>query len=301
MLETRAFEPGYLERLDGLLLGAQRARAVRAGRRVLGRVQGSGIEPENFREYSVGDDLRFLDWNAFARLDDLTIRTFRADRQVEMTILVDASASMSLPDDDDKLGLALLLGASLAYIGMNENDPVRLAACALRHGALDLVVTPFRRRRETYPEFRGFVSATKCGGETQLGAAVHQLMRQRRPPGIVIVISDFLVSAADYEDALSRLLAARHEVKAIHVMGDRERDGNYPAGSYRVRDCETGALRDVTFSRAMAEPCRQRAERHAAQVSGFCARRGITYMPAFGAARLDEILTREFPRFGVMA
>jgi uncharacterized protein (DUF58 family) len=301
MLETRAFEPGYLERLDGLLLGARRARTSRAGRRVLGRVQGAGIEPENFREYSVGDDLRFLDWNAYARLDDLTIRTFRADRQVEMTILIDASASMGLPRDDDKLGLALLLGASLAYIGMNENDPVRMAAFALRRGALDLVVTPFRRRRETYPEFRDFVAGTKYGGETQLGAAVHQLIRERRAPGIVIVISDFLVSAAAYEDALSMLLAARHEVKAIHVMGDRERDGNYPAGSYRVRDCETGVLRDITFSPAMAALCRERAERHAAQVSGFCARRGIAYMPAFGSTRLDEILTREFPRFGVMA
>jgi uncharacterized protein (DUF58 family) len=301
MLESRAFEPGYLERLDGLILGARRARTVRAGRRVLGRVQGAGIEPENFREYSVGDDLRFLDWNAYARLDDLTIRTFRVDRQVEMTILIDASASMGLPRDDDKLGLALLLGASLAYIGMNENDPVRLAAFALRHGAPDLILTTFRRRRETYPEFRDFVSATTCGGETQLGAAVHELMRERRAPGIVIVISDFLVSATDYEDALSQLLAARHEVKAIHVMGDRERDGNYPAGNYRVRDCETGVLRDVIFGPAMAALCRERAERHAAQVSGFCARRGVTYMPAFGASRLDEILTREFPRFGVMA
>jgi uncharacterized protein (DUF58 family) len=301
MLETRAFEPAYLERLDGLILGARRARTVRAGRRVLGRSQGAGIEPENFREYSVGDDLRFLDWNAFARLDDLTIRTFRAERQVEMTILIDASASMGLPRDDDKLGLALLLGASLAYIGMNENDPVRLAAFATRHGATDLVLTPFRRRRETYPEFRGFVNGTKCGGETRLGAAVHQLMRERRPPGITIFISDFLVSAADYEDALSQLLPAHHEVKAIHVMGDHERDGNYPDGSYRVRDCETGALRDVTFSSSMAELCRQRAERHAAQVSGFCARRGVTYVPAFGAARLDEILTLGFPRLGVMA
>src|SRR3984885_6392778 len=141
MLETRAFEPGYLERLDGLILGARRARTARPGRRVLGRVQGAGIEPENFREYSVGDDLRFLDWNAYARLDDLTIRTFRAERQVEITILIDASASMGLPRDDDKLGLALLLGASLAYIGMNENDPVRMGVFALRNGSPDLTLT----------------------------------------------------------------------------------------------------------------------------------------------------------------
>lgn len=299
MLETRAFEPAFLARLDGLILSSRRARVVRAGRRTLGRMQGSGIEPENFREYSPGDDLRFLDWNAYARLDDLTVRTFRTERQVEMTILIDTSASMGLPHDDDKLGLGLLLGASLAYIGMNENDPVRIGAFALRYGGPELTLTPFRRRRESYPEFRAFITGLKPGGATQMSAGAYELLRERRTPGIVVVVSDFLVNAADYEDALGQLVAARHEVKVVHVMGDREREGNYPAGAYRVRDCETGVMRDVTFGPVAADICRQRAARHAEQVSGFCASRGINYMPAFGVSRLDQVITREFPRFGM--
>ena len=103
MLANRAFDPGFLERLDALMLSTKRARTVRAGRRTVGRILGSGLEPENFREYSTGDDLRFLDWNAFARLDDLTIRTFRAERQVELTVLIDASASMGVPQADEEL------------------------------------------------------------------------------------------------------------------------------------------------------------------------------------------------------
>src|SRR5215472_17281396 len=103
MLTSRAFEPDFLQRLDALVLGIKRARTVRVGRRTVGRVLGAGIEPENFRDYSAGDDLRFLDWNAFARLDDLTIRTYRAERQIELTIIIDASASMGVPEADDKL------------------------------------------------------------------------------------------------------------------------------------------------------------------------------------------------------
>src|SRR6202790_5855531 len=132
MLEARAFEPDFLRRLDGLVLGVQRSRTVREGRRALGRVQGLGIEPESFKEYTEGDDLRFLDWNAFARLDDLMIRTYRADRQVEITSLVDASASMGLPERDDKLGLALAIGAAFAYIGMADHDAVRIGAFSMR-------------------------------------------------------------------------------------------------------------------------------------------------------------------------
>jgi uncharacterized protein (DUF58 family) len=300
MLEARAFEPEFLRRLDGLVLGSKRARTLRAGRRSIGRIQGAGIEPENFREYAEGDDLRFLDWNAFARLDNLTIRTFRAERQIEMTIMIDASASMALPARDDKLGLALLLGAGLAYIGLGENDPVRLAAFG-RRGARMLEATPFHRRRESYIGLRPFISGVRTGGETRLAAAVGELLGERRNAGIVLLISDFLVSAGDYEDALTRLQAARHEVKAIQVLGDQEAAGSYPPGAYRVRDCETGEMREVVFGPREAEACRARVERHSEALRDFCARRGIMYAPAFGASHLDEIMARELPRLGVIA
>ena len=215
---------------------------------MLGRVQGLGIEPESFKEYTEGDDLRFLDWNAFARLDDLTIRTFRAEREIEVTILVDASASMGLPREDDKLGFALGLAASLAYVAMASNDAVRLGAfTAARGGTPRLETSALHRRRETYPAFRTFVGTVRASGATQMAEAMGRLLLMRRPAGTVIVISDFLVSASEYEQALRGLLRARHEVKVIHVLGDRESSGNYPPGHYRVRDSETGELCEVTL------------------------------------------------------
>jgi hypothetical protein len=301
MLTTRAFDPEFLQRLDALVLGTKRARTVRAGRRTVGRVLGSGIEPENFREYSAGDDLRFLDWNAFARLDDLTIRTFRAERQIQLTIMIDASASMGVPDSDDKLGLAVVLGAALAYIGMGENDSVRLAAFSSSGGKLRLLNTPFHQRRESFFAFRPFVSALSSAGAAGLSAATAEFLRAPNRAGIVIVISDFLMTPIDYENALAQLVAARHEVKAIHVMGERECGGGYPPGAYRVRDCETGELREVTFGPDESEMCRRRVEEHAARLSTFCDRHGIVYCRAFGARNLDAIMSREFPRLGVIA
>jgi uncharacterized protein (DUF58 family) len=300
MLEGRAFEPEFLKKLDRLVLGIQRARTVRSGQRTLGRVQGLGIEPENFREYNEGDDLRFLDWNTYARLDQLSIRTFRAERQVEITMLVDASASMAFPESDDKLGLALALAASLAYVGMSDNDAVRIAAFAMRRGNMQLDSSPFHRRRETYLEFRPFVSAIRTGGETRLGAAVDSLLHERRPAGIVIVISDFLLTRTDYEDALARLLAARHQVKVIQVLGQIESTGSYPPGLYRVRDAETGEVRETVFGPEAAAACRRRVDELARAVRGFCTGRGIPYTQAFGAHNLESFMERELPALGVV-
>ena len=301
MLTTRAFDPEFLQRLDGLVLGTKRARTVRAGRRSIGRVLGSGIEPENFREYTAGDDLRFLDWNAFARLDDLTIRTYRAERQIELTIIIDASASMGLPESDDKFGLALVLSAAIAYIGMGENDSVRLATFSSDRRGSRLQTTRFYQRRESFFVFRPFLTSLKCEGDTRLSAAVAEFLLAPHHPGIVVLVSDFLVNPVDYEHALAQLVAARHEVKAIHVMGDRECAGAYPPGAYRVRDCETGELREVTFGAHESEMCRRRVEQHSERMNSFCARHGIVYSRAFGASNLDAIISREFPRLGVIA
>jgi uncharacterized protein (DUF58 family) len=301
MLTTRAFEPDFLQRLDALVLGVKRARTVRAGHRTVGRVLGSGIEPENFREYSAGDDLRFLDWNAFARLDDLTIRTFRAERQIELTIMIDTSASMGVPESDDKLGLAVVLGAALGYIGMGENDSVRLAAFSGSGGRLQLRTTRFYQRRESFFAFRPFVLGLKCEGETGLSAAAIDFLRAPNHAGIVVLISDFLVSSTDYENALAQLVAARHEVKVVQVLGDRECAGAYPPGAYRVRDCETGELREVTFGPRESELCRRRVEQHAQRLSSFCNHHGIVYCRAFGASNVEGIMSREFPRLGVIA
>ena len=300
MLEARAFEPEFLRKLDSLVLGIKRARTVRAGQRALGRVQGLGIEPENFKDYAPGDDLRFLDWNAFARLDDLMIRTYRADRQVEITSLVDASASMGLPERDDKLGFALAIGAAFAYIGMADNDAVRIGAFAMRRGAMKLETTAFHRRRESYLNFKPFVMSIKSAGETRLGAAVDQLLLQRRPAGTVIVISDFLVSESDAEDALKRLVAARHEVKVIHVMGEQESTAAYPPGLFRVRDAETGEVRETIFGPATAAALRRKVEQIASKIREICTAHSITYAKAFGAGTFEDFMQRELPKLGIV-
>jgi uncharacterized protein (DUF58 family) len=297
---ARAFEPAFLQRLDNLVLGIKRARTVRMGRRALGRVQGSGIELENFKDYSEGDDLRFLDWNAMARLDTLYTKSYRVERETEVSVLIDASGSMGLPVKDDKFSLARVVGAALAYVALGENDPVRLISFGGPRNQLAYRTTEFYRRRESYASFRPMLIEIRCGGETDMAAAVEHFLNQRRPPGVAILVSDFLVPSTIYKAAFSHLLAARYEVKAIQVLGSREAAGSLGPGAYRLRDCETGALREVTITPTVAEACRRRLEALREELQNHCAGHSITYAAAVGAENLENFMVRELPRLGLV-
>ena len=144
---------------------------------------------------------------------------------------------------------------------MADNDAVRIGAFAMHRGSMKLEATPFHRRRESYLNFKPFVTSVRAGGETRLGAAVDELLLQRRPAGTVVVISDFLVNEVDIEDALKRLVAARHDVKVIHVMGEQESTAAYPPGLYRIRDAETGEVRETVLGPTMVAAIRRKVEK----------------------------------------
>jgi hypothetical protein len=126
------------------------------------------------------------------------------------------------------------------------------------------------------------------------------LLLQRRPAGTVVLISDFLVNELDVEDALARLVAARHDVKVVHVMGKQETTATYPAGLYRVRDAETGEVRETVIGPTTLAALRRKVEKIAARIREICTAHAITYARAFGAGNLESFMERELPLLGIV-
>ena len=102
------FDAGLFSRLDRMRLRFDHAHGARAGETpVRGLTQESGIEVESFKSYAAGDDIRYVDWNAVGRLDQLLTRRFVAEREIPIHILLDASASMGVPAADRKFAFAM--------------------------------------------------------------------------------------------------------------------------------------------------------------------------------------------------
>ncbi len=292
--------PRFLRKLDRLHLSVRRSLSTRPGNTPMPRgAQGSGIELENYKTYGAGDDLRHLDWNAYGRLDQLLIKTFRAEREAPLHIFVDVSASMAVPPADDKLPFALGLAASLAYVCLRNNDPVRIVGLSetSREGH---VASPFFRHRNALHRVRDFLLQLRPEGKTALATGIAAALRTQRSPGVAIVLSDFLTDPEVCEAALGDLVARRFTVAAVRIIGPGERD---PVRLFRrgcLTDAETGRQRFITLTRDNLTRYQRVLADHLGQLQAFCSRCGIVFSVADTAAGLEQSLFHDLPALGLV-
>lgn len=292
--------PGFLGKLDRLHLSVRRSLSTRPGNTPMPRgAQGSGIELENYKSYGAGDDLRHLDWNAYGRLDQLLIKTFRAQREAPLHVFVDASASMGVPVTDNKWAFALGLAASLAYVSLRNNDPVRVVGISQASPGLH-VASPFYRHRQALHRLRDFLLLLRPQGQTAFATGIAAALREQRSPGVALVLSDFLMDPEAYEAALGDLVARRFTVGAMRIIGPGERD---PAQLFRrgqLIDAETGRQRFITLSRDNLLRYQTVLARHLDGLQAFCNRCGIVFSVADTAAGLEQSLFHDLPALGLL-
>jgi uncharacterized protein (DUF58 family) len=292
--------PAFLRKLDRLHLTVRRSLSTRPGNTPMPRgAQGSGIELENYKSYNPGDDLRHLDWNAYGRLDQLLIKTFRAEREAPVHLFIDLSSSMAFPPSDGKLSFALSLAVSLAYITLRNADPVRVVGVSADLPRLH-VASSFFRHRQALPRLRDFLLQLRAAGATALGDGVAAALREQRAPGVAIVLSDFLMDSVAYESTLVDLAARRFTVAAARIIGPAERN---PALMFRrgqLVDAETGRRRFITLSADNLARHEQALANHLARLQGFCARCGLAFCVADTGVGLEHTLFHQMPDVGVV-
>ena len=245
-------------RLDGLVQGDH-----------LGHLPGPGTEAAEARPYGAGDDVRRLDWAVTARSTEPHVRMTVAERELETTLVVDLSASMSFGSARaEKRDVAVALAAAFLHLGSRPGDRV---GALLVTGAGLRALPPRGGRVASTATLRALVDAPRAeGAGPGLGDALTALSRRPRRRGLTVVVSDLADAPATWQRPL-RVLAARSDVVVVQVV-DRRELALPDVGVLHLVDPETGQVEQVrtsarTRERYAAAAAARAQEQHRAVVA----------------------------------
>jgi uncharacterized protein (DUF58 family) len=288
-LDPTVFDEGFLRQLERLqvLMRAPVRGGLKGGRRSVKR--GQSVEFADFRDYTLGDDLRQLDWNVLARLEKLFIKLYVEEEDVTIHFLLDASASMA-SGHPSKLLFAKRAAAALGYIGLASEDKVAITSLGGRAGRRQVALRGSGRVFRLLSALSGIVAAD---GPTDLMAAARHAGAQLTGRGVIVLLSDLLDPNADR--VIRELAATGSELIILHLLSPQELD---PAleGDLRLVDVESGEGIDVTVDLATLDGYKARLEAWREGFANLAARRRATYVPLSTSVALTDLMFAELRR-----
>jgi uncharacterized protein (DUF58 family) len=290
---TRAGEllsPDFLAQLERLALLSRRAFRGRVKGERRSPRKGISVEFSDYRPYGIGDDLRYVDWNIYGRLDRLYVKLFVDEEDLCLNILLDASASMAF-GSPSKLAYGTRLAAGLGFVGLVNLERVGVAVVRER---LAEGVGPARGRSQILP-LMDFLSRVRPAGATSLNEGLGAWGLRTREAGLAVVISD-LMDPGGYERGLRSLLEHRHDLHVIHLLAAEEMNPAW-GGDLRLQDAETGETRDLTLDAEAMRVYRGRLRDFLERAEAFCRANEIGYHRVVTDTPVEEFMLRQLKGF----
>ncbi len=284
--------PEFLRKLEQAAIASKHILIGRTkGERRSAR-RGSSVEFADFRAYNPGDDLRYLDWNAYARLQRLFLKLFIEEEDLHVYLLLDASLSMKF-GAPTKFRWAQQGAAALSYIALCGGDRVQ----AYVYSGNDGDYSRLFRGRGCALELFNWLTAHSASGETSLTQAIHHLRAAAPAPGLVFLISDLLTP--EWETALSQLAVAKGDACILHVLSPDEFNPG-ARGDLRLIDSETQQDREVTMGASLLRRYVQERDRFLTDVRATCNRYGFSYLFSLTDEPVEDVILKSLRKLQVI-
>jgi uncharacterized protein (DUF58 family) len=306
-----------LRRLEQLqLLAQRRAKSTLKGER-RSRARGHSVEFADYRTYAPGDDLRYLDWNLYARLDRLFVKLYEEERELPVRIFLDASESMNF-GQPPKFDFARQVAAAIGYVALCGFDRVSVvpfpdlaeiptptgnptaANPGTQHPGLDSETRAQQaaaraalrsvRGKKSAVQFFEHLSLLRAAGPANLNQALRRGALEARQPGLAVVLSD-LLDPGGYEAGLKALVGRGFQVDVVQILAPEELDPT-TYGDLRLVDSETGAVQEVTFGRFRLKAYHNTVQQFLGRIRRFCAAHRICFFTARSDTDLEELLLK---------
>lgn len=286
--------PALLAALMRSRLVVRRARPTAGIGERPSRSKGSSLEFEDYGEYQPGDDMRHLDTHLHARTGRLYIRHYAAYQQLDVTIIVDGSASMN-SGTPTKFEFACALGCALAFVALSGGDIVRIGM----HHHDRVTWSPRLRGAARYRTVLDFAAAQRPSGGG-FGRSLGRTLPLLPARGLVIILSDWWDD--DVDAGLKVLGSLQQEVFAVHVLSPQELD---PAligtGAVRLVDCESQHEVELSIDRDVLDRYGQALAAFQDHLRSEITRHLCRYLPVRSDANLERLLAHDWRQLGLIA
>jgi uncharacterized protein (DUF58 family) len=288
------FTPAFLTQLETLRLRTRKEFLGSHPGSYSSPRRGTSLEFADYRRYSPGDDLRYLDWGIYARTDRLYVKIFREEVDLFAYVFIDASASMGFPSREAKFFPASHVALALCYVILANHDHVKLHLLQDESRA-----SPFYRGRRRMTDCVSFATSAMPGGALDLAASLNDHLQRLRRPGKAILISDFLMPAAAYQKGLNLLRSFNLDIAAIQVLARQEVEPSFPNGSLVLVDSES--QREITYrwNGNARRDYQARLAHHNLELKSFCHQSGIHYSLYVNDRDLSDFIFATLPAIGL--
>jgi uncharacterized protein (DUF58 family) len=275
--------PEFLAKLEQLELVSRKIFIGRFKGDRLSKRKGNSVEFADYKPYVMGDDLRFLDWNLFGRLEKLFVKLYQEEEDLHFYILIDNSVSMDF-GSPTKLHYAKQVAAALGFIGLVNLD--RLALTVI-NSDIEAELSPLRGRRSLWRMMK-FLQDVKPGGAGNLRSALKNFTLKSSGRGIVVLLSDFM-DKDGFEEPLRYLIARQMDIYAIQILCQEEIEPEL-MGDLRLIDVEDEDVAEVTVSAALIRRYKQNLAAYRGALQEYCTRRGVSYVFASNQQPFDQLV-----------
>jgi uncharacterized protein (DUF58 family) len=285
--------PEFLSKLEQLELVSRKILTGRFKGDRLSKRKGTSVEFADYKNYVVGDDLRFLDWNLYARLDRLFLKLFQEEEDLHVHLLLDNSLSMDF-GQPSKLHYAKQVAAALGFIGLVNLNRV---AVSVFHADIAAELTGLRGRR-SLTRLLEFLQGVQPQGPGNLRQAMRTFALKCSGRGIVVLLTDFM-DKGGFEEPLRFLLARQLDLYAIQILSQEEIEPEV-RGDLRLVDIEDGDVAEITASPALVRRYKQNLAAYQRALQDFCTRRGICFLATSTQQAFEHLVLQYLRQRGLL-
>src|SRR5665213_483836 len=285
--------PAFMARLDQLDVMSRKLLAGKMKGERRSKRRGQSVEFADYRNYVVGDDLRFIDWNIYARLDRLFLKLFLEEEDLSLYVLVDVSKSCDF-GNPAKAYYMKQVAAALGYIGLVHYNRVPISPMAdgivAQTGAL--------RGRRRVSQMIDFVDKLKPAGPSHLADACKKFALQHRQKGVCVVLSDFF-DKGGYENGLRYVAGGKYDLFGVQCLAPQEIEPDLQ-GDLKLRDVEDDDLAEVSITQPLLKQYKANLNAYCLSLKDYLTRRGGTYLFTSTAVPFDTLVLNYLRERGLL-